>query len=50
VSNLDTISEVITVLFSKEGGLILVEKLPLIIAGALIGILIKKITNRSEWK
>ncbi|MGL4008184.1 hypothetical protein [Staphylococcus nepalensis] len=47
---MDTISEVITVLFSKEGGLILVEKLPLIMAGALIGILIKKITNRSEWK
>ncbi|WP_400263869.1 hypothetical protein [Staphylococcus nepalensis] len=43
---MDTISEVITVLFSKEGGLILVEKLPLIMAGALIGILIKKITNK----
>lgn len=40
---METILEVITFTFSKQGGLILLEKLPILLVGVFVGILIRKI-------
>lgn len=40
---METVSEVITIMFSKQGGFILLEKLPIFIVGVFIGILIRKV-------
>ena len=40
---METILEVITFTFSKQGGLILLEKLPILLVGVLVGILIRKV-------
>lgn len=40
---METILEVIALTFSKQGGLILLEKLPILLVGVFVGILIRKV-------
>ncbi|MBF0750446.1 hypothetical protein [Mammaliicoccus lentus] len=40
---MDSIAEFISITFSKQGGLMLLEKLPIILAGVCVGIVAQKV-------